>query len=369
MNEPLVLKGLDGANPLGFLAALGSLLTARAFCASVCMSWRTAQGGWRPALWYCGHDEKQFIKELDQALRKASMAPFELDKRLPFHQKAFISALRETQQNAAPGNRRTADILTAFGSEVFEEKGMFKDTALRMVRSGDAAGQGLPAYAIAIRRNVIREELHRALFEAWDYRDDDFSFRWDPMEDQRYALRWYDPSPSSNKKYGPQTVRGANALAIEALALIPTFPEGNAVATTAFSRIGGKRDFFTWPIWDRPLSADTVRSVLSMRLLQQETPPRALLTARGIVEVYRCERIAPNQYYKNFGPARPPELHRKLKEQVVVQHHRRMTKEVLALHDPALGQKKASTDIPPPFEGRFPLTDKLIDQARREGRE
>lgn len=64
----------------------------------------------------------------------------------------------------------------------------------------------------------------------------------------------------------------------------------------------------------------------------------------------------------------PPELHRKLKEQAA-QHHRSMTKEVLALLERALGGEKASTDIPPPFEGRFPLTDKLIDQARHEGRE
>lgn len=305
MNEPLVLKGLDGANPLGFLAALGTLLTAQACCASACMSWRTVQSGWRPALWYCGHDEKHFIEELDQALRKASMAPFELDKRLPFHQTTFFSELRKIQWDTAPGNRRTADILTAFGSEVFEDKGMFKDTALRMVRSGDAAGQGLPAYALAIRRNVSPEDLRRALFETWDYRDDDFSLRWEPLEDQRYALRWYDPSPSSNNKYGPQTMRGANALALEALALIPTFPETNGVGTTGFSSIGGKREFFTWPLWDRPLGPDTVRSVLSMHHLQQETPPRASLAARGIVEVYRCERIAPNQYYKNFSPSRP----------------------------------------------------------------
>lgn len=64
----------------------------------------------------------------------------------------------------------------------------------------------------------------------------------------------------------------------------------------------------------------------------------------------------------------PPELHRKLKEQAA-QHHRSITKEVLALLERALGEERVSKDIPPPFEGRFPLTDKLIDQARREGRE
>jgi len=64
----------------------------------------------------------------------------------------------------------------------------------------------------------------------------------------------------------------------------------------------------------------------------------------------------------------PPELHRKLTEQAA-QHHRSMTKEGLALLERAAGEEKRSKDVPPPFEGRFPLTDKLIDQARREGRE
>ncbi len=64
----------------------------------------------------------------------------------------------------------------------------------------------------------------------------------------------------------------------------------------------------------------------------------------------------------------PPKLHRKLKEQAA-RHHRSMTREVLAVLERALNNEERPRDAPPPFKGRFPLTDEFIAQARREGRE
>ena len=64
----------------------------------------------------------------------------------------------------------------------------------------------------------------------------------------------------------------------------------------------------------------------------------------------------------------PPKLHRKLKQQAA-RHHRSMTKEVLALLDRVLSEEDRPNEIPPPFKGRFALTDEFIEQARREGRE
>lgn len=64
----------------------------------------------------------------------------------------------------------------------------------------------------------------------------------------------------------------------------------------------------------------------------------------------------------------PPKLHRKLKAQAA-RHHRSMTKEVLVLLERALNEEDRPNEIPPPFKGRFALTDEFIDQARRAGRE
>ena len=63
----------------------------------------------------------------------------------------------------------------------------------------------------------------------------------------------------------------------------------------------------------------------------------------------------------------PPQLHRKLKERAA-RHHRSMTKEALAVIEQALGEEKALERPAPAFKGRIPLTDKLIRDAKREGR-
>lgn len=64
----------------------------------------------------------------------------------------------------------------------------------------------------------------------------------------------------------------------------------------------------------------------------------------------------------------PEALHRKLREQAA-RHHRSMTKEVLALLEEALGAEAPQARAPAPFKGRFALTDKFLERARREGRE
>ena len=64
----------------------------------------------------------------------------------------------------------------------------------------------------------------------------------------------------------------------------------------------------------------------------------------------------------------PAKLHRKLKQQAA-RHHRSMTKEVLVVLERALSEETPPQEVPPPFKGRFALTDKFIAQARREGRE
>lgn len=303
---PLVLNGLDGGNPLAFLAALGALVAAARVVGTARMKWEQREGGWRPTLTGVAQDHAAFLDRLLIGLDLSREEPFNLDRRLPFAATTFRAALEHAAAGSAPEQRRQCDLMAAFGSEIHsDENGVFADTALRMVRSGDAAGQGLLAYAQAVRQSTDADALCRTLFAPWRYEDEGFSLRWDPQEDQRYALRWHDPAPQTNKKFNLRTMRGANCLALEALALLPVQPVTHGAATTGFSRLDRRRDFFTWPIWDAEIGVDLARSLLSLGELHRRHPSRAELTPRGIVEVYRCERIAPNQYYRNFSPARP----------------------------------------------------------------
>ena len=297
------LTGIDGGNPLGFLAAVGTVLLAQSFAPTAKLYWQPA-GGWRPLLSGYPHDRENLLEDLALALRKSSTEHWKIDKKLPFEVEKFTKALQAAQQTSRPENRRTADFLAAFGSEVVHEKGVFGDTPFRMVRSGDSAGQGLPVYALNIQKTTGLEHLRRTLFEPWDYRDDGSSLRLDPLEDQRYALRWKNPSKSSVAD-GPGTMLGGNALALEALALFPSVTSGGRLLTTGFHRNRQRQLFFTWPIWDSPLSLDAIRSLLALASLREDAPPRKELAQLGIVEIYRCQRIAQNQYYSNFAPAFP----------------------------------------------------------------
>jgi len=63
----------------------------------------------------------------------------------------------------------------------------------------------------------------------------------------------------------------------------------------------------------------------------------------------------------------PDVLHRRLRARAA-RHRRSMTQEALALLEQALEAPAARAKAPPPFEGRFALTDRFLDAAKRRGR-
>lgn len=305
MSTPLHLGGLHGGNPLAFLAFLGCVSLTSRFQPEARFSWVRAESGWQPRVHGFEGGADAFAGKLHQAMRQTPPTVWEIDKKMPFPRENLRGAMRQAAAISTRDERHDVDLLAGMGSDAHADKNLFLDTSLRMVRSGDSNGQGFPCYARAIQKAVTSGDLEAALFSPWRYEDDGYSLRWDPVEDQRYALRWYDPSPQANKKYALRSVRGANALAVEALALLPVQAQAGGVATTGFTRLEKRRDFFTWPIWETPVSRDVIRSLLALSELALPRPPREVLHARGLVEVYRCERIALNQYYKNFAPAQP----------------------------------------------------------------
>ena len=91
------------------------------------------------------------------------------------------------------------------------------------------------------------DRLEEALFTRWDRKDRTQSFRWDPLEDRRYALRFEDPSSDKG-----MTVHGANRLASVAIALLPAVPRKERgevrlyAVGTSWNRGSGLR--VCWPI-------------------------------------------------------------------------------------------------------------------------
>jgi len=298
--EGLLLSSLDGTNPLGFMAALGALhLLSIKTGVGIKMAWRISDGAYHPIVFGIQVPIAELGNELHAGLVKLDKSVWSLDNRLPFPASHLRQEACSAALVASSKDRERADIITSLGVECYhDEDGSFKDTAFRMVRSGDSKGQGLLAYGKRILESTTAQELQRSVAEVWQYEDDQCALRWDPAENRGYALQWRDPS-----KVGALSVKGGNCLALAAITFFPTVPVSGKAETTGFGLKESKKSSFTWPIWEHALNLDTVRSILGLSALQLAQPPRTELACRGIVAVYRCDRIMTSTYYSNFTPA------------------------------------------------------------------
>ena len=158
-----------------------------------------------------------------------------------------------------------------------------------------------PARGPGRKKTIIGETdcLREALFEPWTRPDATFSFRWDPHEDVRYALRATDPTDSKTKE---TTQHGANRLAAIGLSALTVVPRLRG-ASGQLAVIGGMRErggglAFTWPIWRHPISLAAIRSLLGHTGLVK----RATWDALGISELRRTRRISVGKFM-NFTRA------------------------------------------------------------------
>ncbi|MDD9987603.1 MAG: hypothetical protein OXQ31_15115 [Spirochaetaceae bacterium] len=151
------------------------------------------------------------------------------------------------------------------------------------------------------RKSAITEVecLCEALFVPWTRPDATRSFRWDPHEDVRYALRATDPTDSKTKE---TTQHGANRLAAVGLSVLTVVPR-NRGGVARLDVIGGSRVVdgsfvFTWPIWRESISLATIRSLLGHQRLDDASTRAAL----SIFERRRARRISSGKFM-NFTRA------------------------------------------------------------------
>lgn len=302
--------GPDGGNLLGFLSALGALATLDRVWSqdTVKMCWAQHWGGWRP-VFHLPKDisEEDILDAIYGELCKDQDPPGRdvLGEDLSVSPETFRAFIQQVALEAQPGKRRLADFAMAYGCEVTVDNGKIQDTALRTM-SG-AGHQHFLGSMAELGRLTTKADIAAALFRPWEYKDERPSMRWDPVDDRRYAYRADDPAKS--KSYPIRTVRGANRLAIEALPLFPTAPDGKRLTTTGFprpdsSRRGGRtRWLIRWPIWQVTIPLSVVRSLLTHPAVVGGEAPWAGLVAMGVVEVFEAERLTEGQF-RNFTPSR-----------------------------------------------------------------
>jgi CRISPR-associated endonuclease/helicase Cas3 len=335
--HPFPLTGLDGANPLAFLAAIGALVVCDQLSRSanppnwlkgrVALSWGdVAEVARLPSgIRYSGSPNMPAVHSPDGPTSSLSTfnshlstpnmpvlhlpgkppAPSDFAAFLEAHlarsveehwsacvvrmlmdeEHPFPTLVRQRCSHRPMAERADLDWVTALACESAPQAA----SQLQTVRRD---------YLIGNLRSVMQRtnaaHLFRSLFEAWDYADalDNQSLHWEPSEDRRHAYQWYQPNgdPTRKRRGG---MLGANRLALEAWPLFPSFPDGSErVRTRGFRGNRAMNTFWLWPLWSSCLTPDGIASMLSLPGLQPTNPAAAVsLRDWGVTVVYRSQRI------------------------------------------------------------------------------
>lgn len=329
-SHELTLKGLDPQDPLGYLAALGTL-TAATDQAQI-KGWaaptmRFSLGASpRPTLSSgCANTEalvSLLLEDLELisgrvkgTLRDRFLAfSYEDEKGRSVHDlKPPPAELRRAAEAviavSSNESRRTADWFSAVLTDAaVDNNGSGKPFALHFT----AGQQRFLNVALELLDGAKREagvgadDLAQALLGPWPNDRALKVFSWSPTQDRSYALRAVDPSDDG--KLGSP---GADWLALRGIALLSSAPivdraDQTRIATGGVTG-GWKNGAFTYPVWPMHLASDAVQSLLRHPALASQSPGTRRTLPRG-VERWTCKITRSEQggYGAFLRPIRTP---------------------------------------------------------------
>ena len=252
------LTGLEGTNPLGFLAALG---VQEAF----------ASEHEQPRLWWSDDitphavvDEEFTVDRIaDRGLEAcrclkdsstvnlrrvdgSKMPRGDELKLMPEDIRAYLDQARRCGRSA---NLATA--LVAEGS--LDKQGVAKPTDFYFT----AGQQKFLDTARKVLSAATPEDIEAGVVGPWRYESEVLSLGWDVTDDREYALRANNPS-RERKLTNP----GSEALALLGLSLYPVFAGRDRTDTQGCSG-SWKVGYYSWPLWRQPASPRAVKSLLA----------------------------------------------------------------------------------------------------------
>ena len=254
------LAGLEGTNPLGFLAALGLQMAFESESRQPRLRW---SGDITPrALVDDDLSVDQLAEEALRACRAWAASPaltpvnpdgkaLKKGDQLKFSP-GDIRVYLQLGEAGGPGATLPA-ALVAEGS--LDKQGVAKPSDLYFT----AGQQKLLKMARETLEGVTHDDLVSGLRGPWSYDSKLPSLMWDVADDRVYALRGYDPTGSGEKKLSNP---GPEALAILGLSLHPVFAGRERTLTQGCSG-SWKNGWYSWPLWRRPASRHVVRSLLA----------------------------------------------------------------------------------------------------------
>ncbi len=359
----LALPALDGANPLGFLAALGTLVSlVEAGQGQTKLGWNCG-AVWQPFL--SGLDDPDAIcttlcvalrgrevsadaetaraaaqKEFDAAATRLKKAKDAFKKRslrgkerkaayakdvqpLEEERRSLRAAFLEKLSAAVPRHElsigKKVDLdsdeyrtkAKAFlGDEEFGVSACAMLAALAVESAGRDRCSRTPFDLVdSSGRLAFLETVRQLMLLATPERLKATLFEPWQRKDERLSLRF---DPVEDRRYAlldrdptaydnkSRSEWMANLLAYRALSLFPCALTRRGSATTAWVE-SSETSFFTWPIWSAPLAPDTIRSLIGHKALVAQNPG-VPLRLMGVRVAYRA-RLVSNGDYINFSPA------------------------------------------------------------------
>lgn len=298
MRRERLLKGLDGTDPLGFLAAIGLLRVVSRHDAQAALRFDIGpMGNWIAAItaddpngledllleevarFRKGHPAIDFArKSKDRKVQDLKARPEEF--------RALMRSVADDEEGAA--------FFAAYATGVaVDGSGQTKPTAFHLT----AGQQRFMDAVLDVLEKVTREDLVEALEGPWIGRDGVKNLRLRAASERLRALLAFDPSKEPSR-----TEVGAYWLAFQGLPCFPCVPFGPRVRTTGI-RGRGKKESFTWPIWTVPLTYFGVRVVVGLPNLERLGALER--TRYGIGEIFTAQIVRNSQGYGNFASPDP----------------------------------------------------------------
>lgn len=294
------IVGVDGSNPLGFLASLGLLRVVPGAKLGF-----TDDGSFRAVVDVPDKTESELAAHIaaDAEAAVNAYAPWRFTYTKPATKKQGPQKVADLKPPPddfkrflatcigawLTGNDEAASYAAAYGTDVaVDNKGNTKPTAFHFT----AANQTFLGAVEGIRASVTQEWVETSLFKGHGERPGS-NLRWNPGAERNWALMANNPNADGTLVDAP-----LEWLAFCGLPLLPSFPQGSRIITTGV--VGRGDDMtFTWPLWSNPASLPTIRSALQIDWTESATE-RA---ARGIFAICRSTIRRTSQGFGNFGPS------------------------------------------------------------------
>lgn len=354
-DNALILTGLEGGNPLGFLAALGALLVLhQGTCPQARLGWRRMVT-WQPVLMGVSELAGNPCEAIAAALRGLSVAD-EAEGKRKQAQSAFDAArkiLKDKQNEIKKRGLRGKERKEAFeveiaplelevrrkretwlealrgavpspelalGQRIDCTSNEYREFAMNFLENGGAAKRAPLDHLAAFASDADVDEYGRLtatpfcfitgsghqyfldtvrqlMKEVTAERVHSALFEPWTYSDEKLSLRW---DPIEDRRYALMD-RDPTASDNKSR----TVWMANLLAYRAlalFSSAPGRRGlettgwddpwkFFTWPVWKNPVDLDTIRSLMLLSDLGTEVPRRSVLRDRGVAAVFRSPRI------------------------------------------------------------------------------